>query len=879
MLINKKKKPINKENINLIKKLILYFKNISSFLVIIQILIFFIILVFYQSSQLSKSYPPQKILNRINIEQQKATGFDMGNIKQYFIVGIRGLKTKIKGNGLDLLNLSIDQKNLLIIENQRLIKNGKINKNNKITKKMAKAKIKVLDQNYKIKIRLKGVRRLHHYKKNALSYKVDVIGKKRIFGLEEFNLQKPLLRNYSYEYLFHKLQENVDNISLKYLFKNLSINGSNPSLYVIEEGMSKELIERHGKRYGPILNADEILSETFPEHGFEAHSEEYWKQENHKLLATAYSVINSFREKDFIYEDSFAWKKWARYFAVVDLMESYHGALSKSVNLYFNPVTAKFEPIGYDAHVGAGTFNDFLIFDFLGNKKPKCSYICDNKEWFLKFFYTKEKKLREEFVKTYFTTLKEITDQDFLDSFFKKNDNELNKINNSIYAEFSKVDRINWVGIAPFVFDKKKIYNRAKYIKSRIKHAENYNLSENERHEYKFSISNNKLYYDSTTSNVPIKIKLFCENNLEINVWVHGRGFYEADKCKIIKKNIILYDLNNYFVSKNLTKIHASQRGYKPILFKDLKKIDEVVKLNKKNNIYFPLKNEIHIEENTYIPKNMSITFSEKKIVYFHNNAILFSEGNINFKGTKKDPVTIMGYKKPNGSLIQLGGNFKSNNLIIKNLLFPSLPQYILYSGVNLINSKNIIQNTLISNSFSEDAINIINSKTYIDKLSIKNSLSDGLDVDGGDLTFSQIDCENITNDCLDISGNEIRGEKLTAKGIGDKGLSVGENSFGTIQIVKISDAEIGLAVKDSSKIKLKQLNLERVKLDIAVFNKKLEFGPSKLKIEQSTNFYNYLVGEGNELEISGNQITNKLKNSAVIKKLYGNEYGAKTIR
>ena len=42
------------------------------------------------------------------------------------------------------------------------------------------------------------------------------------------------------------------------------------------------------------------------------------------------------------------------------------------------------------------------------------------------------------------------------------------------------------------------------------------------------------------------------------------------------------------------------------------------------------------VTENTYIQKDLNITFGESKIIYFHNNAILFSEGNLNFKGTKK---------------------------------------------------------------------------------------------------------------------------------------------------------------------------------------------------------------------------------------------------
>ena len=883
MLIKRRKKNIaSNEKINFLKKIFLYIKNISFIVLLFQLFILSLIIIFYQSSQLSKSYPPKTILNRINIEQKKATGFDFKNVKNYIAVGLKGLKTKIVGNKLDLLNMSIDQKNILLIENQRLIRNksyvGSDSYNEKIINKMGKAEIKILNESYRIKIRAKGVRKLHHFDRTALSYKVDVIGEKRIYGMEEFNLQKPLLRNYSYEFLFHKLQEEVGNISLKYLFKNLSINGSTPTLYVIEEGMSKELIERHGKRNGPILNADEIFSEIFPEHSFEAHSEEYWKKENSELLASAYSVINSFREKDFIYEDSFAWKQWARYFAVTDLMESYHGSLSKSVNFYFNPSTAQFEPIGYDAHVGAGKFDNFIIFDFL-SPDPNCSFICDNKEWYLKFFYKKNKKFREEFIKTYFLTLNELTNQDFLDNFFKKHETELNIINNSIYGEFSKVDKISWVGVAPFVFDKKKIYSRAKYIKSKIKYFENFNLSKNKRHKYKLSIVKNKLYYDSTITNVPIKIKLFCENNLEESVWIKGRSFYSLDKCNVIKKNIILYDLNNNSVSMDLNGSYSTQRGYKPIIFEKLKRLDEIVELKKIGNTLTPIEDEIHITENTYIQKDLNITFGENKVIYFHNNAILFSEGNLNFKGTKKNPVKILGYKNQNGSLIHLNGSFNSENLVIENLSFPNLAEYVLYGGINLINSKNTIKNTLISNSSSEDAINIINSESYIDNLFIKNSLSDGLDVDSGSLTFGKIFCENITNDCLDISGVELSGNLLVVKNAGDKGFSAGEKSLGSIKTIKVSNSEIGVAVKDSSIIELDELKLNKVKLDIAVFNKKLEFGASKLKIGKTENIYNYLVGENNELEVSNYQIINKLKNEIIEKKLYGNEYGSKTIR
>ena len=118
MLIKRIRKNIaDKKKLNFLNKVFLYFKNFSFIVVLLQLFVLSLIIIFYQSSQLSKSYPPKTILNRINIEQKKATGFDFKNIKSYIAVGLKGLKTKITGNKLDLISLSIDQKNILLIKN------------------------------------------------------------------------------------------------------------------------------------------------------------------------------------------------------------------------------------------------------------------------------------------------------------------------------------------------------------------------------------------------------------------------------------------------------------------------------------------------------------------------------------------------------------------------------------------------------------------------------------------------------------------------------------------------------------------------------------------------------------------------------------------
>ena len=98
-------------------------------------------------------------------------------------------------------------------------------------------------------MRVKGDRSLHWEVKDRTSYKIDIKGEKRLLGLEEFSVQKPITRNYTYEFIFHKLLEFNELISLKYHFVNLKMNDTNQGIYALEEGFSKEFGARH-KHHG-----------------------------------------------------------------------------------------------------------------------------------------------------------------------------------------------------------------------------------------------------------------------------------------------------------------------------------------------------------------------------------------------------------------------------------------------------------------------------------------------------------------------------------------------------------------------------------------------------------------------------------------------------
>ena len=174
--------------------------------------------------------------------------------------------------------------------------------------------------------------------------------------------------------------------------------------------------------------------------------------------------------------------------------------------------------------------------------------------------------------------------------------------------------------------------------------------------------------------------------------------------------------------------------------------------------------------------------------------------------------------------------------MVVENLGYPKLNRYILYGGLNFINTELNLENILIKNSQSEDAINLVDSTAILKNISFENIESDAVDIDFSLVKFSKIICSRINNDCLDISGSKIVGTDLSVDRSEDKGLSVGENSEVTIKNLKVESSKIGFAIKDGSSVYLENVNSIKNEYDIVIFNKKQEFDIPSLEVKNFLN-------------------------------------------
>ena len=539
-------------------------------------------------------FKPITVIKKIDkVIFDKYFGFSFFELDDYLSQNIKSLKFIIFENDLENLVLNINQKNLYNLELQR---NEKISsKAENKTKKFSRANLIYDDNDFNVKIRVKGDRSLHWFKRNQTSYKIDLIGDERIWGLEEFSVQKPITRNYIYEYIFHKYLESKNLIALKYFFINLSLNDTKQGIYAVEEGFSKELIERNKKRNGPIIGLDEMISKNYPNVEYDIYSKSYWQKNYPELLKEIKIKLEKTKYNSNYLGQNFDLEKWATYFAIIDLTGNFHGSIPKSVKLYYNPVISKFEPIGFDGHYNSNLFQNFLLLDFLDIKNKECSYICDEREWYLKFLNN------DEFKKIYFKKLKKFSSDKSIKEFHEANKEDINFFNNQFLSENSKKDRVFYKGIGLYKFDENYLFSRATYIQKRLKEIEK------------------KLIV-----NQPPNEKLLAERDLLNKKEIKSlENIYLLDSDLIINEDLYLASNKKLHIKKGVNiifKKDVSIFSEGSIFFNGTK--DEPITIYGENNVgSLILSNNIYKIDNV-IFKNLSYPKNKDKILYGGLNII-----------------------------------------------------------------------------------------------------------------------------------------------------------------------------------------------------------------------------------------------------------------
>jgi hypothetical protein len=760
-----------------------------------------------------------------------ATGdYSVRSVSELLNILKRGVMYKISEEEIPKLFLDIKYKDLLALENQRI---------NLDKKEYVRAILSVKEKgknkkSYKVKIRHKGDRKMHKLNISEMSMKVDIRGKKRLFGMEEFSLQKPIVRNYTWEALLHFVMKGEGVLALKEVPVRFFRNGVDLGIFFIEEGFGKELIESQKRKNGPIVGIDEPFGVIFPNVSYDFYDEK-------KLIENTPGVYEHTKEKlsdlkknfnknNYKISDNFDVDLWAKFFAISDLFGSYHGTVPKSVKLYYNPSSILFEPILFDGHVGAGRFDNFIISDFLNGKTLGCEWICDNKDWYMIFLKD------PEFLEKYYFWLEKYSSKPFIDNIISIVKSKIEPINDAIYSELGLSDGIFYKGMLPFYFNINRLKIRSVLIRKKLEEVAGL-----------ATLINSRLYVG--------KIKCGLHNQKKSVLTYGVNGIYSETCKKITDRNRQNNGIRDYrYVFDNSKTIDFSQ-------------CNTGCRINENG--------DIDIESGLWFIEDLNL---EDVNVKLSHNSTLIMTGNTKIVGNRKQ-VNFEGQ----GSITQLGGSILLKNVRFNGLISPSIKGVNWSGSVNIIKSNAVLSNVVISNNKSEDSINFVNSNTKIEKIKIINALSDGIDIDFGSINFNSIFCETIGNDCLDTSGSAVQGKLLEGVKVSDKLISFGEGSIGKIEKVSANNVDIVAVSKDSSSLAIGELKAKNYKVLASSFTKKNFFGMASLSIGSCNQCLKVdpviLNGAGNTINIESQEIPGALTSKEVELLMYGGSYGRATIR
>lgn len=287
-------------------------------------------------------------------------------------------------------------------------------------------------------------------------------------------------------------------------------------------------------------------------------------------------------------------------------------------------------------------------------------------------------------------------------------------------------------------------------------------------------------------------------------------------------------------------------------------------------------KDSVVISSPLVIPNNYTFKLKSGTIINIIKGGKIISNSPLNFIGSKKNPIYIYSSDEKGEGILVLSERKKS---ILKYVNFDQLKNpkhgnWSITGAVTFYESPVDLEYVTVKNNRCEDALNIVRTSFTMKSVIISNTQSDAFDGDFVTGTISNCRFDNLGNDAIDISGSDLIIKNVVISNAGDKGLSAGENSKMNIDNIEISNSEIAIAGKDLSVVDAKNLKIMKTKLGFTAFQKKPEFGPSKITVKGITMTEietKYLIESSSSLFVDGKKIetTQNVKD-----RMYGVEFG-----
>lgn len=199
---------------------------------------------------------------------------------------------------------------------------------------------------------------------------------RQLLNMQRFYLQDPAANNWLSQWAFARALEREGILVARYQFVHLIFNGDDWGLYALQEGFANELLVAQGRTEGVIARFDaDLLWESIAHFEGDAHAAYADPVSNLSASGFQYFEVDTFRDADIARDpeltaqkdtaigllralqtsqlkasDVFDVEQYGRFLALVDLWGATEGTSLVNLHYYYNLVSGRLEPIGFNAN-------------------------------------------------------------------------------------------------------------------------------------------------------------------------------------------------------------------------------------------------------------------------------------------------------------------------------------------------------------------------------------------------------------------------------------------------------------------------------------------------------------------------------------------------
>lgn len=721
-----------------------------------------------------------------------------------------------------------------------------------------------------VKLRLKGDW-LDHLRGDKWSFRIKVKDPNTWNQLTTFSLHTPSARHFLHEWLLHQFWEKEEVLTTRYDFVELRLNGQSLGIYAYEEHFEKQLVESRQRREGPILKLAEdgfwagikrqLQSQGYVKPGA-MHSA--MNKQNAKIeafnqtkvdasptlsaqFAEAQTLLHQFRYGLKQPGEVFDLELLAKYYAICDVLNAYHGITWHNQRFYYNPISNKLEPIGFDGFGDKPTAQ----YDFLGAGALNPSNAAANSIFNFLF-------LDQDFVEAYIKHVYTFSSRTYLDQFFESLAEATTARLSFLQMEFPE-----------YQVSQQELITQAQYIHSLL-------LPFNEQSIKSFREKGKpQIVWLHNSHTLPVEVVGYGGNRkvptVMLDTVLQLPGQTPRQVWNFLKKDSLVKNFNNIRFWEEV----ALQKQVVPLekslevgldarfIFYQLPGVDSLfyasISANPKpaiqtggqqvfdiapltdNNWYRVEGSRIlfntgqhQIDQDIVIPPGYEVIIGAGSEFDFIKNAAFLSKSPVQMIGSEEAPIKFTSSDNSGQGITLLEAAQRSalKHVVIEKQGNLNRAGWSLTGAVNFYKSDVDIYRCVFRTNHCEDALNIIRSNFIIDQSHFNHTAYDAFDSDFSSGKVSNSLFTQIGNDGLDFSGSIVTISDCQIQDPGDKGISVGEESDVSVFNTTIQGAMLAMASKDLSMLYAKEVFLKDCDQGFAAYQKKPEFGGGKIVVE-----------------------------------------------